>query len=233
MKRRAFSIKVLLFVFALAMAGAIINVAVAWACAWSSRFSTKVVATASSSSWYSETWTNFGAKRTIARRTNEGKVSAARARQAESLLFLPDPPTPIADSSPLFRIQAVDAYGWPTFCLGSAQFSQQDNFGVRPSEPKAIGGYEVGWKGDRFRGFDLKRLLPFTSIWPGFAINTIFYAAVLWVLFALPFKVRRWRRIKRGQCASCGYSLRGTPHIEKCPECGATGIKHKSETPKA
>ena len=64
-------------------------------------------------------------------------------------------------------------------------------------------------------------MLPYWPIWPGFAINTIFYAAVLWVLFAVPGRVRRWRRIKRGQCASCGYSLRGTPHNEKCPECGA------------
>ena len=65
------------------------------------------------------------------------------------------------------------------------------------------------------------RFLPLRPLWPGFAINTIFYAAVLWVLFAVPVKVRRWRRIKRGHCASCGYSLRGTPHVEKCPECGA------------
>ena len=66
------------------------------------------------------------------------------------------------------------------------------------------------------------RVIPLRPLWPGFAINTIFYAAVLWVLFAAPFTLRRWRRIKRGQCASCGYSLRGTPDIDKCPECGAT-----------
>ena len=74
--------------------------------------------------------------------------------------------------------------------------------------------------------------VPLIPIWPGFAINTIFYAALLWVLFAVPVKVRRWRRIKRAQCASCGYSLRGTPHIEKCPECGAT-LKQKADTQKA
>ena len=65
-------------------------------------------------------------------------------------------------------------------------------------------------------------LLPLRLIWRGFAINTIFYAAVLWVLFAVPMKVRRWRRIKRGQCASCGYSLRGRGSAgDACPECGA------------
>jgi hypothetical protein len=75
--------------------------------------------------------------------------------------------------------------------------------------------------------FDLP-FLPVRATFPGFAINTIFYAAVLWaglwVVFAVPVKVRRWRRIKRGQCASCGYSLRGHDASggEKCPECGAT-----------
>ena len=64
-------------------------------------------------------------------------------------------------------------------------------------------------------------IVPVSPIWPGFAINTIFYAAVLWVLFAVPGRVRRWRRIKRGQCASCGYSLRENVS-EKCPECGAS-----------
>jgi len=57
-------------------------------------------------------------------------------------------------------------------------------------------------------------------IWPGFAINTVFYAAILW-LFALgPFAARRVIRRKRGHCIKCGYDLRGAEH-EVCPECGA------------
>jgi hypothetical protein len=63
--------------------------------------------------------------------------------------------------------------------------------------------------------------MPTGPIWPGFAINTIFYAAILWLLSAAPFALRRRRRIKRGQCASCGYSLRDSTS-DKCPECGAT-----------
>ena len=66
------------------------------------------------------------------------------------------------------------------------------------------------------------KLLPLRPIWPGFAINTVFYAVVLWLLFALggtPFALRRRRRIKRGLCPKCAYDLRGI-ESSACPECG-------------
>ncbi len=64
--------------------------------------------------------------------------------------------------------------------------------------------------------------LPMCPIWPGFAINTVFYAAILWLLLAAPFALRRRRRIKRGLCLKCGYNLRGRPSTsDVCPECGA------------
>jgi hypothetical protein len=66
-------------------------------------------------------------------------------------------------------------------------------------------------------------LLPLLPIWPGFAINTVFYAAILWTLFAAPFALRKWRRIRRGLCPKCGYDLRGgATDSATCPECGAT-----------
>jgi hypothetical protein len=65
--------------------------------------------------------------------------------------------------------------------------------------------------------------IPAKPLWPGFAINTVFYAAVLWVLFAAvirgPGFVRRRVRIWRGRCAACGYNLRATT-TGVCSECG-------------
>ena len=61
--------------------------------------------------------------------------------------------------------------------------------------------------------------LPLRPIWPGFAINTLFYAAILWLLFAAPGRVRRWRRVRRGLCAKCAYPV-GTSDV--CTECGAS-----------
>jgi hypothetical protein len=61
-------------------------------------------------------------------------------------------------------------------------------------------------------------------MWPGFVLNTIFYAAVLWVLFAMPGTVKRMRSRRRGKCIHCGYDLRGRPaDSNTCPECGKTG----------
>lgn len=61
------------------------------------------------------------------------------------------------------------------------------------------------------------RDLPFHPIWPGFAINTIFYATILWLLWATPFALRRRRRVKRGQCPACAYPIGTNP---RCTECG-------------
>ena len=61
------------------------------------------------------------------------------------------------------------------------------------------------------------KYVPLQPIWPGFAINTAFYAGVLWLLFAATFALRRWRRIKRGLCPKCAYPV-GTSDV--CTECG-------------
>ncbi len=66
--------------------------------------------------------------------------------------------------------------------------------------------------------FDILALRP---IWPGFAVNTLFYATFLWLLTCLTIAVRRFLRLRRGLCPACGYDLRHGEH-EACPECGVT-----------
>lgn len=75
-----------------------------------------------------------------------------------------------------------------------------------------------------FRGSFTPRSVPLRPIWRGFAFNTIFYAATLWLLFIAPFHafrgMRRIIRRRRGQCIRCGYDLRGQLPGAGCPECG-------------
>ncbi len=66
-------------------------------------------------------------------------------------------------------------------------------------------------------GSTYSSFLPATPVWPGLALNTLFYAA--W--WSLPLVVApallRWRRDRRGGCTKCGYDLAG---LSVCPECG-------------
>ena len=63
--------------------------------------------------------------------------------------------------------------------------------------------------------------LPLAPIWPGFAVNMLFYAAMHWLLVAGLVAARWWSRIRRGLCPKCAYDLRGTRESAACPECGA------------
>jgi len=69
---------------------------------------------------------------------------------------------------------------------------------------------------------------PTHPIWPGFAINTFFYATVLWLLFAFPFTLRRWRRIRRGLCAKCAYPVGAN---DVCTECGTSIVRRRMGLP--
>jgi len=64
--------------------------------------------------------------------------------------------------------------------------------------------------------------LPVAPIWSGFIINTLFYAVLLWLLWFAPFAARRMIRHRRGQCEKCAYPV-GTSSI--CTECGAAVVR--------
>ncbi len=63
--------------------------------------------------------------------------------------------------------------------------------------------------------------LPLLPLWPGFAINTAFYALLLFGALRTPGVVRRTLRRRRGRCVGCGYSRDGLDAGAACPECGA------------
>ncbi|MHC5022458.1 MAG: hypothetical protein ACYTGG_00915 [Planctomycetota bacterium] len=63
-----------------------------------------------------------------------------------------------------------------------------------------------------------QRVLPLRPLWPGFAVNTVFYAAMIWLLIPGPFVLRRVIRCRRGLCPWCAYPV-GASTV--CTECGA------------
>jgi len=62
-------------------------------------------------------------------------------------------------------------------------------------------------------------LIPTCPRWPGFATDTLFYAAIWFGVFFGFTSAKRFIRVRRGRCPRCGYDLRGNLGAG-CPECG-------------
>ncbi len=103
----------------------------------------------------------------------------------------------------------IDSRGWPFPTLYSV-----NNFGglplptvlhlpkgTRPAGAFTTAGYT----------------LPFRPIWTAFAINTLFYATLLWLLMYGLLALRRFLRLRRGLCPKCAYPM---AESSVCTECG-------------
>ena len=60
-------------------------------------------------------------------------------------------------------------------------------------------------------------IIPYELLWPGFAVNTLFYATILWLVIPGPFVLTRFLRVRRGLCPLCKYPI-GVSAV--CTECG-------------
>jgi hypothetical protein len=100
-------------------------------------------------------------------------------------------------------------YGWPSSSMESALWVNRKTRSVVEQHRSYV---PPGWP---LAG----RWVSVEPLWPGFAINTLFYAVIVWMLFAAPFALRRRRRIKRGLCPACAYPV-GDSAV--CTECGRT-----------
>lgn len=119
---------------------------------------------------------------------------------------------------PIWDMSADDsveqATGWPLLSLhGGVMEGKGRGAIVAPFQ------LEPGWP----------VLLPCKPMWPGFAIDTLFYAATSRLLFAAPFAWRR-RRTKRGLCAACAYPIGASDVCTECGECGEPVGRRRAAT---
>jgi hypothetical protein len=189
----------------LVVGGAIVNVAVAWGAAGFLSSNSREIPSAQ--------WIDAVEARTQVRAAL-GHMGTSFGAQFYTSNGLPAAPTGL-----LVKVEAIRA-GWPRLALqGDAVFSVP-HWGVPTTGTRiashgaiAIGGTVADLFPNR------PNLLPIDPVWPGFAINTVFYAGLLWVLFAAPFALRRWRRVRRGLCPACAYPVGAS---DVCTECGAS-----------
>ncbi len=165
----------LLILAAFLLAGAVVNVAVAWGCAlWSPALKTDTI--------------------------DEGYMRGPTHRAWGIGWSAITRPMPVGSSS------TIEA-GFPLACVGGEYGRWVGDYYTR---------FLIGWElSERWP----KPLRPFPSrpLWFGITVNTLFYAAILWLLIGGPFVLRRLIRLKRDLCPACAYP-RGEADV--CSECG-------------
>ena len=226
----------LLIIALFLLAGAVANVAVAWGCAafserpevwqklpdaWQSDSWHGPSPARQGLVWHVSTLKQPGAYRVIAASVKPRRpgwiVEGGPPRRATRLLNDPADELPdrvqsvVADEigSPegSNRTVVIDARGWPLRALYVVGY---------PPEQVISGGLPLPTK--RLQSWWISAFaLPCRPIWPGFPINTIFYAALVWVLICGPFALRRFWRVEQGFCPKCAYPM-GESSV--CTECG-------------
>jgi hypothetical protein len=118
-----------------------------------------------------------------------------------------------------FTLRRAEARGWPRLALWGAveqgQRTQQSPFRQPPRFFHAIPIDRPA--GATFISHAETRILPTAVIWPGFVVNTIVYAAGMWLLFWCALASRRLIRRRRGLCPACAYPM---GEVAVCSECG-------------
>jgi hypothetical protein len=119
--------------------------------------------------------------------------------------------------------------GWPLICVaGQCIFDEHLDERVMkwglPSENSLKSDKDSEYRGilripESFPrlGIEKGQWLPFQPRFAGFAFNTLFYAALSWLVIRLPFESRRRLRGWRGLCGRCAYPI-GASTL--CIECG-------------
>ena len=203
--------RTLLMVLLLLTGGAIINVAVAWGCVlWIEGPSGKETLENSwpetaPTTWEEDARTYIRFNWASTKKTSYGGLRTGEAAMA--VMYVHESGAPFRTLKRIIR-----QVNYAGESLGRPDQAKPQNWSEGIVWPERL-----DWMNRH-----IERVVPATPIWPGFAINTVFYAAILWMLWLAPGFVRRRVRSMRGRCRVCGYSLHNrAPDSTRCPECGA------------
>ncbi len=212
--------------------GAVVNVAVAWGCAAWADVGTDYTegisedGTASLLRWSSNIGTLIYFERNRTATLNRTMRGSRRMDELSPYWLHLDVPSAAYQSGRISGENSfTDARGWPALTMWSEyEWPMSWSEYEWPASGIVVnGGLPLSSRhsvGQLYFYPPPPRALPLRPIWPGFTINTILYAAILWLVIPGPFALRRIIRRKRGLCVSCGYDIRHADH-DACPECGA------------
>ena len=101
--------------------------------------------------------------------------------------------------------------GWPARSMRQAWMAEWRNSKSKEWWPESIA---VPWQ---VRAVGIKGV-PSRLLWPGFALNTLFYTLPIALLWLAPGTIRRWHRRRHQLCIHCAYPV--ADPAKPCSECG-------------
>jgi hypothetical protein len=203
--------------FVFLLVGAIVNVAVAWACAICKPIAQSPQRTGDAyfvflddAAWFIARTERFGTLHFYSSTDLPRDVPATTEylRPADPFLDRALPRwTRARQGDPGSFINVYeDAWGWPMVCLRTSPLTSASRDAVTSARWNDVLPLEIT--------ASKTLLLPLRLIGAAFIIDTVIYACFIWLLTSL----RRWMQILRHQCSACGYP-RGSSAV--CTECGA------------
>ncbi|MCL4199366.1 MAG: hypothetical protein KJZ69_17885 [Phycisphaerales bacterium] len=202
--------------------GAIVNVAVAWGCAFPSMdeildSSSRIYGAEDASPSVDVNriqWWRAHAPKGFAR--DPDHVWIASAFGYEEILYGVDARSPEEDAKEALRVRT----GFPLKSMECQVWTDTTGVGVGPNRvpyPRVVRRGVFGIERRPGNGTTRVYLIPLRPTPVGFAVNSVLYGGSCWLLLGGPRSLTRWRRMCRGQCTKCGYP-RGTSPV--CTECG-------------
>ena len=206
----------LLTILLLLLVGTVVNVGVAWGCAyWSDTESGGSVQGGYRGGWYVEISQTAG-KISLIRSAVAGADNGF-AVPTWSAANVPATDEEIAvfertGGQNVSLLIVEERTGWP---LSSMACSYE--IALRSTGSLSVPATSFGLLVRFPSGMALPTVLPARPVLPGFVLNLVLYSVVIWLLVRLPAPARRCVRTRYGLCTGCGYPVRASG---VCPECG-------------
>lgn len=229
--------KVIALTLLFLIAGAVVNVAMAWGCAaWFGAFG--YLGSGESLSPSQWVWPQYLADRgwpspTGAERFEGTTPGVTVVMTGSFVLKSGEPITPsdleIYDPTLFgdFFVVNVLRAGWPLRSM-QLQYHYASNPAGAPlvKAAAAHAGWRCGFPLPQWIPRDVGRLdrIPLLVLPTGFTANTLLFAGLLYAAMLAPRDLRRWMRRRRGACVRCGYLLQHNA-TGVCSECGAVVMR--------